>query len=102
MRRKKLVGAVDEHAAKLEGLRGKAQCAIAVAHHLRPHVVERVGQKRQGAYVLDRILCRAAGDDVDKPFGLEPRPEQLRRPADDLTQLLLAQRRHVDVLARLE
>ena len=28
--------------------------------------------------------------------------EQLRRPAHDLAQLLLAQRRHVDLLARLE
>ena len=41
-------------------------------------------------------------DDVDKPVGLEPRREQLRRAADDLAQLLLAQRRHVDLLARLE
>ena len=42
MRRQKPVDAIDEHAAKLEGLRGMPQRPVAPAHHLRPHVVERV------------------------------------------------------------
>jgi hypothetical protein len=38
------VGAVDQHAAKLEGLSGKTEHTVIALHHLRPHVVERIRQ----------------------------------------------------------
>ena len=46
------VGTVNQHAAKLEGLSGKAEHPVTALHHLRPHVVERIRQQRQGAHVL--------------------------------------------------
>ena len=98
----KPVGALDQHAAEIEGLRGKPQHAVAGLQHLSPHVVERVGEERQGARVLDRILRRALRDDVDELFALETRPEQFRRPAHHLAQAVLAERRHVDLQAGLE
>ena len=98
----KPVGALDQHAAELEGLRRKPQHAVPGLQHLSPHVVERVGEERQGAHVPDQILRGALGDDVDEPFALEARAEQLRRTAHHLAQFLLAERRHVDLQASLE
>jgi hypothetical protein len=40
------VGTIDQHAAKLERLRGETQHPVAPPQHLRPHVVQRVGQQR--------------------------------------------------------
>ena len=85
----KFVGAVDQHAAKLKGLGGKAQRPVTLLHHVRPHVVERVGEERQGAHVLDRVLRGASGDDIDEAFVLEPGGEQLGRPAHNLPQFRL-------------
>ena len=90
------VGAVDQHVPKLEGLSGKTEHSVAALNHLRPHVVERIRQERQGTHVLSRVLGRPSGDDVHEPLGLEPCREQFGRPAHDLVQLRLAQRRHFD------
>ena len=81
---------------------GKTEHPVAALRHLRPHVVERIRQQRQGAHVLDRILSGAPGNDVRKPSGLEPCREQFGRPAHDLAQLRLAQRRHIDLPMHLE
>ena len=87
MARQERVGALDQHAAKLHGLRRQAQHAVAALDHLRPHVVEQIGEQRQRAGVLDRLLGGAPRDVGGKPVGLEARREQLGRPAHDLAQL---------------
>jgi hypothetical protein len=43
---KKSVGTVDQHTAKLEGLRRQAQRAISLTDHMPPHIIKRVGQQR--------------------------------------------------------
>ena len=91
------IGAIDQHAPKLEGLRGKTEHPIVVLHHLLPHIVERVRQQRQGTHVLDRILSRPARNDVRKLRGLKPCRKQFGRPAHHLAQFRLAQRRHIDL-----
>src|SRR5262245_41866437 len=44
----KSIGAVDQNAAKLEGLSGKTEHPVAALHHLSPHVVKGIRQQRQG------------------------------------------------------
>ena len=81
---------------------GKPQHAVAGLDHRSPHVVERVGEERQRAGVLRRILRGALRDHVDEPLVLEARAEQLGRLAHHLAQAVLAERRHVDLQAGLE
>src|SRR5262249_58045679 len=66
------IGAIDQDASKLEGLSGKAEHPVTALQHLRPHIVERIRQQRQGTDVLDRILRGAPGNDVRNFSGLEP------------------------------
>ena len=80
MGRQKLVGTIHQHAAKLEGLQMKPKHPVTPANHLRPHVVKRVGEQRQGANVPGAIVRRTPADDVDQPLSLEPRRKHLRRP----------------------
>ena len=101
MGREKGVSAVDQHAPKLEGLRGKTEHPVGALHHRRPHVVERIRQQRQGTHVLDRGLNGAPGNCVHKPSSLEPCREQFGRPAHDLVQLHLAQRRQINLSMHL-
>ena len=98
----KRVGAIDQDAAELEGLRGKPQHAVPGLQHRPPHVVERVGKQRQRTHVLDRILRGALRDELDEPIALETRSQQLRRPAHHLAKFGLTQRRDVDLQPRPE
>ena len=79
MRRKEGIGALDQHAAELDRGRRQAQHAVAALDHLRPHVVEQVGQERQRAGVLGRFLGRPPRDVGRKPVGLEARRQQRGR-----------------------
>ena len=91
------VGALGQHAAELHGLGRQAQDAVAAADHVGPHVVEEIGEQRQGTGVARRFLRRAAGEIGGQLLALEAGGKQRRRLADHLEQLGLAQRRHVDL-----
>jgi hypothetical protein len=58
---------------------------------------EQIGEQRQRAGVLGRFLRRPPGDVGREAVGLEARREERGRPAHDLAQLALTQRRHVDL-----
>ena len=91
------IGALGEDAAELHGLGRQAHDAIAAADHVGPHVVEQIGEQRQGAGIARRLLRRAAGEIGGELVALETGREQRRRLGDHLPQLGLAQRRHVDL-----
>jgi hypothetical protein len=78
-------------------LRRKAKHAVAAVGHLRPHVVEEVGEKRQSTGVPGRFLGGAPGYVAGKMLGLEAGGEQLGRPAHSLKQLRLPQRLYLDL-----
>ena len=91
------IGAFGEHTAEFHGLGRQAQYAVAAADHVGPHVVEEIGEQRQGAGVARRFLRRAAGEIGGKLLALEAGGEQRRGLADHLKQFGLVQRRHVDL-----
>src|SRR5262245_39003046 len=102
MRRNKFVGAAYQHAAKFEGLFWQAKNTVAALDHLRPHIVEKIGKKRERTSLLGGFLGGSLGESSCESVCLKARGEKCGWAADDLMQRRLAQRRHIDLIMHVK
>ena len=97
MIREERVGALGQHAAELHGRGGRRSTPsprLTICVHMSSRRYESSGSAP--ASLADSSAARRAMS-AGQAFGLEARGEQRGRPAHDLAQLRLAQRRHVDL-----